>query len=84
MVPIPVGEYSRNRLQLKQVSIPTILPVSTTTTVSTNSSTTVQPASIPLYTKDAVTKPKCPIKELPNNNKGNSNVLAQGVPGPQV
>ena len=60
------GDYRRNRLQLKEAAIPTTVLVSTTITTST----TVQPTSIPLYTKDVLTKHLCCIKELPIDNNG--------------
>ena len=65
-----------NRLQLEEAVIPVTVPV-IEGSVCTNTTTTVQPTSILQYTKDVLTKFLCHIKELPNNNKGNSNVSAE-------
>ena len=77
----PQGEYRKNRLHPKIATVPSTDWVSTSTT-GTITSTTVQPTSVPLYAKEIPTKPQCPIKELPDNNKGNSNVSAECAPEP--
>ena len=63
---------------MKEAAILTTVPASTSTTTTT----TVFPNSLPLYTKNVHTKPLCPLKELPNNNKRNSNVLSECAPDP--
>ena len=52
VVQITQGEYRRNRLQLKEAAITITVPITTSTTTSI----TVQPTSVPLYTKDVFTK----------------------------
>ena len=79
LVQTPQGEYRRNKLQLQNVAITTTVPVSTGTVITTTS-TTVQPTSGAQFKKDLLVKPLCPIKELPNKNKGNFNVSAECIP----
>ena len=79
VVQTPQGEYRRNMIQLKESAIPIRVPVSASTTTST----TVQPTSVPLYTKDVIAKPLCPTRETPDNNKENANVSAEHTPDPQ-
>ena len=71
----PQGEYRRDRLQLKEAAILTKDPGSTST-ASTTTSSTVQPTSV-FVCRGMPTKPLCPIKELPNNNKGDCNVSSK-------
>ena len=60
-------------------TLPTTVPVSAST-VSTTTSTTVQPSSVLQYTNNVLTKPLCPIEELPDNNKENSSVSGECCP----
>ena len=55
VVKTPQDEWRRNRLQLKDAAISTTVPVSTKI-ASPTSSTTVQPTSVFLYTKDVPIK----------------------------
>ena len=81
VVQTPQGQYCRNRPQLREAAIPTTVPVSTSS-ANTTTSTTVQPTSVPLYTKDVPTQTICPINELPDNNNRVSNVSAEWIPDP--
>ena len=83
VVQTPHGEYRRNRLQLKEVKIPATVPVSNCTS-NTSTSSTVQPTNVSVYIMDGFTNPLCPIKELPDINKGNYNISGECAPDPQV
>ena len=76
------GEYRRNWSQLNKAAIWTIAPDPKSKTSSTKVALPVV-QSVPKDTRDVCIKPLSPIKESPDNNKGNSKVLAQCAPTPE-
>ena len=67
IVQTPQGEYRRNSIHLKEAAVNTTVPASTTSVVPK-----AQVKIVPLHKKDVQSDPQ----DSPNNNKGNSNVLA--------
>ena len=59
------GEYRRTGYNQGKLQY---LPQLNTSIASTTTSTTVQPISVPLYTKHVLPKSLFPINELSNNN----------------